>query len=269
MKHIHIAPKYFFSPTHPITVAVIGVGGTGSLMLSRLARIDFALKQLGHVGLHVIAYDDDRVESHNVGRQNFTPHDIGEFKSTCLISKINRAFNLLWEGVPCRASFNHYDLASNIIISCTDSSKSRIELADYLKFQTKAMAEYSTIYYWLDMGNTRDTGQFILGTVCEDQTQDNINGYNIVTKLKNVLEVFPNLETNDTEVIQGAGCSYKDKLNEQSLFINDVLTSHASDLIFNCLYHKEISAQGGFVNLSSGHVRPLKIAQQQELKITA
>ena len=56
-----IVEKYLLDPQHPVTVALIGAGGTGSQVLSCLVRIDMALSGLGHPGLHVTVYDPDRV----------------------------------------------------------------------------------------------------------------------------------------------------------------------------------------------------------------
>ena len=65
----HYPPNYFFSPTHPITIALVGAGGNGSLLLARLARLDHALFQMGHPGLHLTVFDGDTVQPSNVGRQ--------------------------------------------------------------------------------------------------------------------------------------------------------------------------------------------------------
>ena len=91
---LHFTDPYLMQPTHPITIILIGVGGSGSLLLARLARLDYALRQMDHPGLHITAYDDDKVEYFNIGRQNFSFNDIGEFKASMMISKINRTFGL-------------------------------------------------------------------------------------------------------------------------------------------------------------------------------
>ena len=40
-----------------VNIALVGVGGTGSLVLSGLVRLNHALRQLGHPGIEVKVYD--------------------------------------------------------------------------------------------------------------------------------------------------------------------------------------------------------------------
>lgn len=255
---IHFAPNYFYDPTHPITIALIGVGGTGSLMLARLARIDYALRQIGHPGLHVFAYDSDRVEANNVGRQLFVLSDVGEYKVVNSVNKVNIAFGLLWEGIPMDARPDNEDIQANIIISCVDNARFRTELARSLEFPHQG-SDYRTMYYWMDIGNNRDKGQFVLGTLFDEQREMKAVDLEMVPTLRNIIDFFPDLESHDKEEFQGRGCAYADKLLDQSLFINDVLVAHAADCLFRLLFHKQIQKHGAFVNLKSGRVSPILV----------
>jgi len=255
---IHIAPNYFFDPTHPITISLIGAGGNGSLMLARLARMDHALCQTGHPGLHVRAFDGDIVEPMNIGRQLFTPHDLGQNKVVNALTKINQAFGLQWEGIPMNAMTFGDDIKSNIIVTCVDNAKYRTALSLALQYPHKG-SEYRTMFYWMDIGNSRDTGQFVLGSLFEEERKLDDGSMECVGKLKTITDLFPNLEKHDTESQQGRGCAYADRLMEQSLYINDVLAAHASDCLFRLLSHRQLSVHGGFVNLKSGTVNPIKV----------
>ena len=53
MKRVHYIDNYLVNPQHPVTVNLIGAGGTGSQVLTCLARLDAALRGLGHPGLFV------------------------------------------------------------------------------------------------------------------------------------------------------------------------------------------------------------------------
>lgn len=69
MTRAHFSDSYLLDPRHPVTVNVIGAGGTGSQVVTSLARMDTALRKLGHPGLFVRVYDPDTVGESNIGRQ--------------------------------------------------------------------------------------------------------------------------------------------------------------------------------------------------------
>src|SRR5689334_2966599 len=77
---VHYTEQYIINPPHPITINVIGCGGTGSQVLNSLARMNSALKALGHTGLYVRAVDPDKVTEANMGRQLFSMADVGTYK---------------------------------------------------------------------------------------------------------------------------------------------------------------------------------------------
>ena len=83
----HYVHNYILNPYHELTVNVIGCGGTGSQVLTALGRMNYALKKLGHLGLHVTAYDGDIVTAANCGRQLFSEQEIGCNKAEALITK--------------------------------------------------------------------------------------------------------------------------------------------------------------------------------------
>lgn len=51
MKRVHYIDNYLLNPQHPVTVNLIGAGGTGSQVLTCLARLDVTLRALGHPGI--------------------------------------------------------------------------------------------------------------------------------------------------------------------------------------------------------------------------
>jgi PRTRC genetic system ThiF family protein len=194
----------------------------------------------------------------NIGRQLFTPHDLGENKAVNSLTKINRAFGLQWEGIPMEAMTFGDDLMSNIIVTCVDNAKYRTALSETLR-HPHIGPEYSTMFYWLDIGNSRDTGQFVLGSLFEENRKVDDGAIEPVGKLRTITDLFPDLEQHDSPARQGRGCAYADRLMEQSLFINDVLVAHASDCLFRLLSHRQLSVHGGFVNLKTGTVNPIKV----------
>lgn len=264
---LHSTSPYLINPNHNIAVTLIGAGGTGSLMLSRLARLHHALLCCGKVGLTVSVFDNDRVEEHNVGRQMFTMHDVGEYKSLALTSKINRCFNTSFRAITekftttksSRAYLNDYDVPyTNIYITAVDNAPFREQFHHYFNSEERFLENsisYQRPYYWMDLGNTKKTGQCILGST--EIVQPNTDSF--ISRLSTVIDRFPTLTEMDTPEIQGNGCSYQSKLEEQSLFINDALTAMASPLLEDLLVKGYIANAGFFMNLDNYKTNPITL----------
>ena len=138
MKKIHYTDRYLLNPYHPVTVFVIGAGGTGSQVATGLARMSVALQALGHPGLHVTVFDPDTVTEANIGRQLFSGSELGLNKAAALATRINRFFGFSWEAkgqrYPLKASADREEPAlANIIVTCTDNTRSRMNLWRFLK----------------------------------------------------------------------------------------------------------------------------------------
>src|ERR1700761_2543145 len=58
---VHIVNKTLLQPYNPVTINLIGAGGTGGQVLTALARMNHALIALDHPGLMVRLWDDDKV----------------------------------------------------------------------------------------------------------------------------------------------------------------------------------------------------------------
>ena len=249
---IHFADPYLISPTHQITVTVVGVGGNGTQALHDLAKIHMSLVALGHPGLFVTAIDPDIVETPNIGRQKFSEADLGCLKAEIMISRINRFYGLNWRCIADMFISNKWK-GSNILISCIDNVKGRKIMEGAFKHK-KSHIEYQKPMYWLDFGNGKDFGQFVLGS--NEITQP--DSYEDKTsKLKNVIDMFPNMEEN--EEISGPSCSTREALLKQDLFINSILVSTGMSLLWRLLSDYNIDYHGGYVNLNKGVTKPIKI----------
>src|ERR1700748_3754425 len=94
---VHFVPNELLQPYNPVTINLIGAGGTGSQLLTALARMNHALTALGHAGIFVRVFDNDLVDTANLGRQLFTTAELGLYKSVALINRINRFFGTNWK----------------------------------------------------------------------------------------------------------------------------------------------------------------------------
>lgn len=253
MKRVHFAAPYILNPTHQVTIALVGVGGTGSQVLTCLGRIDHALQALGHPGLHVVVYDHDEVTAANVGRQLFSLSDIGLNKANVLVTRINRFFGNDWEAVPAR--FNPNASPANITISCVDSVKSRQEIAKILS--KGSGIDHRHRYYWLDFGNTTNTGQVVLGALEEIKQPKSTEQYEPVSTLKTLTDMFNLSAVNEKD--SGPSCSLAEALRKQDLFINSTLAQLGCDLLWKLISTGRIDCNGLYLNLESMKVNPIKL----------
>ncbi|MDP3561739.1 MAG: PRTRC system ThiF family protein [Legionellaceae bacterium] len=257
---VHFPPSYFTNPPHPISVHLIGCGGTGSQVLNGLARINHTMKALDHPGLHITAFDPDTVSETNIGRQLFSPIDINQNKATVLVTRVNNFYGTGWisrpqtytEYIKQQGKSAPYDLA-NIIITCVDTIAARRELDGVL---IEAERDYTKPYYWMDFGNSHRSGQVILGTAGNVKQPE--SKFETVGQLPNLWEQFPELK-GSKEADQGPSCSLAQALGRQDLFINSALAQLGCGLLWKLLSDVKIDVRGFFLNLETMNVNPIKI----------
>lgn len=254
MKKLHYVDDYLLAPYHPITINLIGCGGTGSQVLTALARINVALHGLGHIGITVSAYDADVVTEANLGRQLFSENDLGVNKANVLISRLNRFFGTDWENYS--EEFPSKDSkTANITITCVDSVKARIEIGKYLRNHNVA-TDQEREYYWLDFGNTTNTGQVVLGTVALID-QPKVEDTETVGELKCVDQRFNLTHVKDED--SGPSCSLAEALRKQDLFINSTLANFGCSLLWKLISQGSIESQGMYLNLKTFKCNPINL----------
>ena len=247
----HYVDNYILNPTHQLSVVVVGCGGTGSQVLTSLGRMNYALQQLGHPGLHVIAYDADIVTEANCGRQLFSPIEVGRNKAEVLVTKLNMFFGTKWESRS--EMFTEHSGNGNIIVSCVDNVASRLAIKKGLK---KRGYDYEKCYYWLDFGNAQKTGQVILGT-SENVAEQPKRKRNCVGKLPCVTDEFDFRKIKDKD--SGPSCSLAEALTKQDLFINSTLAQIGMALLWRMFTNGVLEYRGAYLNLVTMKVNPIRI----------
>lgn len=248
---VHYTDGYLLTPPHKVTVDLVGLGGTGSQVLTNLGRINHALIGLNHPGLHVRCWDDDLVTDANIGRQLFSHSDIGLNKAVVLTTRINRYYGTEWEAKPTAYTGQEF---SNYTISCVDTAMARL-MIDMRLDGIKKKSPTDRPIYWLDIGNLQKTGQVCLGTVNDVKQPDDKNAK---AKLPDVVKKFPMLKKVKEEK-QGPSCSLAEALTKQDLFINSILAQFACNLVWKQFREGKIHHHGCYVNLESMIVNPIKI----------
>ncbi len=239
----HVKPGLL---SRTVNIAVVGTGGTGSQVLTGLARLNRALVGLGHPGgLEVVAYDPDGISEANVGRQLFYDADIGFNKAEVLIHRLNIAFGLSWCAEPTAFSSNNVNRC-DIVLGCVDTAKARrdIEMA----------CQQVGAFYWLDFGNRANDAQCVLGETRHGASKD------WYMRLPTVMELFPTLrDPTIDEVDNGPSCSLAEALERQELYVNQMIATVGLNMLWQLFRHGEIAYSASFINLTSGSVTSLPI----------
>jgi len=260
---MHFTDNYLINPTNPITVNLIGAGGTGSQMLTALARMNHSLLALGHAGLHLTLYDDDVVTTANQGRQLFADCEVGLPKAVALINRINRFFGTDWKAVTKPfTSKNIKQLPergrANMYITCVDTASARFDIAEALNnLDVDSRTQRDKPLYWLDMGNGKNTGQALLATISYIR-QPYSERYQPTAELPFVTQEFKGLleqETNSNE----PSCSLAEALEKQDLFINSTLANMAASLLWNLFREGMTDTRGFFLNLKNFKSQPIAV----------
>lgn len=260
----HIVDNELLQPANPVSVNLIGAGGTGSHVLSALMRLNFMLNELGHPGLNVRLFDDDMIEKKNRLRMLFTDAEVGLYKSVILINRINRGFGLNWKAVPEKYSPEGLKQSpqlamATITISTVDSVDARFDIADILT-QARKSSGYrrDCPKYWLDFGNSRDSGQVILSTVGEIK-QPESKKFDTRPTLRMVTDEFPDLLKAGEVKDKGHNCSTASALEEQDLYINASLAYQGTEILKKMFREGILFDRGFFHNLKDYRTQPLRI----------
>lgn len=262
MKRVHYTDNYLLNPQHPVTVNLIGAGGTGSQVLTNLARLDVTLRALGHPGLFVTLYDPDIVTEANIGRQLFGYSDLGLNKAQCLTTRINNFFGNDWKAEPrifpkIMRDVRRTELA-NITITCTDNIKSRLDMWNILKAVPPLNHhDYMTPLYWLDFGNAQSSGQVVLGTVPKSIRQPKSREYETVGSLKVITRYVKYARVKEQD--SGPSCSLAEALEKQDLFINSTLAQLGCNILWKMFRNGMICHHGLYLNLETMKVNPIPV----------
>lgn len=257
---VHFTDKYLLSPTNPILVNLIGAGGTGSQVLTSLARMNHTLKALGHPGLFVRLFDDDIISEANLGRQLFSTSELGLHKAAALIARVNRFFGTNWKSICTRfdsENLTHEQSQANITISCVDTVAARFAITAILKENSMQHHNRDCGLYWMDFGNGLNSGQVILSTITPIK-QPGSTKFQTASKLPFVTDEFKDtLKAIDEAEIPS--CSLAEALTKQDLFINTALCSLGSSLLWNLFREGMIHYRGFFLNLKDFRSQPVLI----------
>ena len=137
-------------------IVVIGCGGTGGFVAEALCRL-FTGRDA-----KIVLVDHDRVEPHNLLRQNFQAEDVGRFKSEALAERLAEKFRRAvgYSTMPFRRDEDgeypgvvpHEPI---LMIGCVDNAAARVEM-------DRALDQRNGGSWLIDAGNGRNGGSWLI-----------------------------------------------------------------------------------------------------------
>lgn len=232
-----------------VEVLVVGCGGNGSAIVAGLPYLHSAMLAQGHpFGLHATVMDGDTVSPFNCVRQPFARSEVGLNKAIVLVNRINLFWGLNWQAIPQALTaqtlappyvgYGEPHLCPDIVVGCVDTRAARAVIA-------QSTAGFSGVGYWLDVGNSSSSGQFVLG---EPQNARNKRSR---TRLRTVAELYPEVVDPALDVDNEPSCSALEALERQEPYVNAVLAQHALALLARIFRYGQISHHGGFVDVAT------------------
>lgn len=264
-KAVHFTDNELIGATNPVTVNLIGAGGTGSKVLTALIEMNHSLLAMNHAGLSVRLWDDDIVTAANLGRQRFAESELGLHKSVALINRANRWSGTNWKAETVKFQQDNESVSehgrSTIYLSCVDNVETRFEIAEMLKNGAKSYNYHDrdTPKYWMDFGNSKDTGQVILSTVGELE-QPKSRKYKTVSNLPYITDEFGESLRASEATDDTPSCSVAEALEKQGLYINSAVATLGCDLLWRLFRYGMTEHRGFFLNLDGFRTQPIRVA---------
>lgn len=255
---------YSFDPHINIKdVVIVGLGGTGSQLARSVARIIYDMRRRNIKPPSITFIDPDVIEAKNVGRQMFTPSDVGEYKAEVLARRFNYALGMgiNWVNEPFDAGWMRDEsqfssrLQDVIVMGAVDNHLARAEIA-------KAQA------VWIDCGNHYSSGQVVIGNTNEVEPIF-FPGNMLVEEgslrlLPNVTTLFPSMLQPDLDAQSqpDLSCAELVEAGQQHLLINDMIAGIAAQYLYKLLHRQPITSFMTFVDIESLVMRSVPITEE-------
>jgi PRTRC genetic system ThiF family protein len=251
-------------------LVIVGCGGTGSLAAEGLCRL------LINSDLTLMLVDFDRVEPHNLLRQNFFAGEVGKFKSQALAERLSRQYGrrIGYSVMPFeRDMFDepigagmYHKAMSLIIIGCVDTAEARRSIADGMS------ANWNN--WWLDAGNGHHSGQVLLGNTGQpDGLKESFDlASHTVIRLPLPSLQLPALLIPQVEQIRPRDCAEAIENEEQSPTINQAMAMLVVDSVYRLLTGR-LTNTGAYIDLDAGTLQtvpatPMAVARMCGLKVS-
>ena len=250
-----------------LSIILVGCGGTGSWLAPTVVRTARLLVEKFNKTVKVVFVDPDTVEPKNCYRQNFAEFEIGQNKAETLATRYGLVWGLDVLALPRRFDAELDKLLNNehqsyygqsVVIGCVDNAPARSEIQRYITEK----AGYSAARWWLDCGNSRHSGQVLLGGFNNknDTTAFPIPGY--CARLPLPTDQHPDLlieqpveDADETSL----SCADMALRGAQGLAVNQQVAAIAGDYLLQMLVYGTLTHFQTYFDQSSGTMRSTPI----------
>ncbi len=209
----------------PVTIVVIGAGGTGGYVIPHLYRIAFAANR----PCRIIIADGDIVEEKNLVRQNFAQCDIGQNKAQVMAERYSEVFGIETQYIPefIEEEERLYELLHlepkygypkpiGILIGAVDNNRSRVMCHHVFH-------RLDDIIY-IDSGNGEYTGQVVCGVKMSGRVIS-----------KPVARVYPDILTDTEKFPSELSCAQRSVSAPQTIAANMFASTAISSMLYYLL----------------------------------
>lgn len=256
-----------------LKIAVVGTGGTGGFIAESLCRL------LADNDVPLLLVDHDRVEPHNLLRQNFFAEDIGKFKAQALAERLARKYGrrigyMVYpfdrEMLDDNMGTGFTRKAQALIIGCVDRPSARRSIA------TGMNGAGGWGDWWIDAGNGHHSGQVLIGNVSKvDALESGFDeALHTVSRLPIPSLQIPALLFEPTKPARNQRDCAEEVLNEeQSPVINQAMATLVLQVV-DQLLKGTLTWMGVYLDLEAGTMatvpaEPETIARMFDVKVGA
>jgi len=248
-----------------VDIHLIGCGGTGSWLAPHIARIARLMAEKNDQKVRILFHDPDQVEAKNVYRQSFANAEIGVNKAEALAYRCAAAWGVNVVAVPkpfeAKAAASDYDRQMGMFIGCVDNAAARRQIAEASKSSTWSQK------WWLDCGNSKNSGQILLGRSGLLKNEFPFGIEEKCTWLPLPSEQIPELLLSEKETpaanTQNLSCAELALMDAQGLSINARMAAEAADMLLRMLVTGDLRRYQAHLNLMAGSTRSRYIVQEE------
>jgi len=242
-----------FALDKPVTIVMLGAGGTGGHTATHLYRLLHSLNRY----TQVVICDGDIVEEKNLVRQNFIAADLGKNKAQVLAERYATAFGLEVSYIPdfiedkeklarlvqpliYEAGMYQQRIQDglSILIGCVDNNRSR-------QLCHQVFMEANNLIY-IDSGNGEYTGQVVCGVRRNGKTY-----------YKPIGDVYPDVLLDNDKFPTQLGCAEAAVSAPQSIVANVTASTAIVSYLYNILVLGSIETRSITFSTKSINVKPI------------